>query len=147
VHIKAVADLLGHSSIAITGDVYGHTSEDTAGAAVAASRDGSGCELNTASQVRQCKLVWPFERVAVGVERRAVQRLITRTARPSAVPAAVAQASLMSHEHLVRAKGVTVGYLVEPSGTWSIGSWTVRDCQLLWPGAGADRRVVSRRQE
>ena len=24
VHIKAVADLLGHSSIAITGDVYGH---------------------------------------------------------------------------------------------------------------------------
>jgi integrase len=34
VHIKAVADLLGHSSIAITGDVYGHTSEDTARAAV-----------------------------------------------------------------------------------------------------------------
>jgi integrase len=30
VHIKAVADLLGHSSIAITGDVYGHTSDDTA---------------------------------------------------------------------------------------------------------------------
>lgn len=34
VHIKAVADLLGHSSIAITGDVYGHASDDTAGAAV-----------------------------------------------------------------------------------------------------------------
>ncbi|HSS23671.1 MAG TPA: hypothetical protein VLL82_04535 [Mycobacterium sp.] len=33
VHIKAVADLLGHSSIAITGDVYGHTSDDTARAA------------------------------------------------------------------------------------------------------------------
>ena len=31
---KAVADLLGHSSIAITGDVYGHTSDDTARAAV-----------------------------------------------------------------------------------------------------------------
>ena len=30
----AVADLLGHSSIAITGDVYGHTSDDTARAAV-----------------------------------------------------------------------------------------------------------------
>lgn len=30
VHIKAVADLLGHSSINITGDVYGHTSDDTA---------------------------------------------------------------------------------------------------------------------
>jgi integrase len=27
VHIKAVADLLGHSSIAITGDIYGHASD------------------------------------------------------------------------------------------------------------------------
>ncbi len=34
VHIKAVADLLGHSSIAITGDIYGHTSDGTAWAAV-----------------------------------------------------------------------------------------------------------------
>lgn len=34
VHIRAVADLLGHSSIAITGDTYGHTSDDTARAAV-----------------------------------------------------------------------------------------------------------------
>ena len=34
VHIKAVADLLGHSSIAITGDAYGHNSEETARAAV-----------------------------------------------------------------------------------------------------------------
>jgi integrase len=34
VHIKAVADLLGHSSIVITGDVYGHTSDDTARSAV-----------------------------------------------------------------------------------------------------------------
>jgi integrase len=33
VHIKA-ADLLGNSSIAITGDLYGHTSDDTARAAV-----------------------------------------------------------------------------------------------------------------
>jgi integrase len=32
-HIKAVADLLAHSSIALTGDVYGHTT-DTARAAV-----------------------------------------------------------------------------------------------------------------
>ncbi len=32
--IKAVADLLGHSSISITGDIYGHTSDDTARAAV-----------------------------------------------------------------------------------------------------------------
>lgn len=41
VHIKAVADLLGHSSIAITGDVYGHTSDDTARAAV----DGLASQL------------------------------------------------------------------------------------------------------
>ena len=34
VHIEALADLLGHSSIAITGDIYGHTSDDTARAAV-----------------------------------------------------------------------------------------------------------------
>jgi integrase len=34
VHIKAVADLLGHSSIAITGDIYGHTSDDAALGAV-----------------------------------------------------------------------------------------------------------------
>lgn len=34
VHIKAVADLLGHSSIAITGDVYGHTPYDAARAAI-----------------------------------------------------------------------------------------------------------------
>ncbi|BBY67242.1 tyrosine-type recombinase/integrase [Mycolicibacterium helvum] len=41
VHIKAAADLLGHSSIAITGDLYGHTSDDTARAAV----DGLGSAL------------------------------------------------------------------------------------------------------
>jgi integrase len=34
VHIKAVADLLGHSSVAITGDVYGHTSDDAARSAI-----------------------------------------------------------------------------------------------------------------
>jgi integrase len=34
VHIKAVADLLGHSSIAITGDIYGHTSDGAARDAV-----------------------------------------------------------------------------------------------------------------
>lgn len=33
-HIKLVADLLGHSSIAITGDIYGHTSDEAARAAV-----------------------------------------------------------------------------------------------------------------
>lgn len=44
VHIKAVADLLGHSSIAITGDTYGHTSDDTARAAVQALADQLGAE-------------------------------------------------------------------------------------------------------
>ena len=34
VHIRAVADLLGHSSISITGDIYGHTSDATARSAV-----------------------------------------------------------------------------------------------------------------
>ena len=34
VHIRAIADLLGHSSISITGDVYGHISDDTARAAI-----------------------------------------------------------------------------------------------------------------
>ena len=42
-HIKAVADLLGHSSIAITGDVYGHTSDDTARAAVDGLAARLGC--------------------------------------------------------------------------------------------------------
>ena len=30
VHIKALADLLGHSSVSITADVYGHTSDHAA---------------------------------------------------------------------------------------------------------------------
>lgn len=34
VHIKAVSDLLGHSSISVTGDLYGHTSDDTARKAI-----------------------------------------------------------------------------------------------------------------
>jgi integrase len=34
VHIKQVSDLLGHSSVAITGDVYGHGSDQSARAAV-----------------------------------------------------------------------------------------------------------------
>lgn len=42
VHIKAVADLLGHSSIAVTGDVYGHTSDTTARAAVDVLSDQLG---------------------------------------------------------------------------------------------------------
>ena len=33
-NIRAVADLLGHSSISVTGDVYGHTSDVIARAAI-----------------------------------------------------------------------------------------------------------------
>ncbi|MFZ3271869.1 MAG: tyrosine-type recombinase/integrase [Mycobacterium sp.] len=46
VHIKAVADLLGHSSIAITGDDYGHTTDDIARAAVDGWSGCSDCEAN-----------------------------------------------------------------------------------------------------
>lgn len=42
VHIKAVADLLGHSSISIAGDVYGHTSDSTARSAVDVLADQLG---------------------------------------------------------------------------------------------------------
>ena len=41
VHIKAVADLLGHSSIAVTGDIYGHASD----AATRAAIDGLSATL------------------------------------------------------------------------------------------------------
>jgi integrase len=34
VHIKAVADLLGHSSIGVTGDIYGHATDNAARGAV-----------------------------------------------------------------------------------------------------------------
>ena len=42
VHIKAAADLLGHASISITGDLYGHTSDDAARAAVNGLGDALG---------------------------------------------------------------------------------------------------------
>jgi integrase len=38
VNIKSVSDLMGHSSGSITGDFYGHTSDDSARAAVASIR-------------------------------------------------------------------------------------------------------------
>ncbi|OBJ53720.1 hypothetical protein A9W94_22690 [Mycobacterium asiaticum] len=42
VHIKAAADLLGHASISITGDLYGHASDDAARAAVNGVGDALG---------------------------------------------------------------------------------------------------------
>jgi site-specific recombinase XerD len=41
IHIKQVADLLGHSTIATTGDIYGHGSEDGARRAI----DALGAQL------------------------------------------------------------------------------------------------------
>ena len=38
VHIKAVADLLGHSSISVTGDIYGHARDPAR-----RSTGGAGC--------------------------------------------------------------------------------------------------------
>ena len=56
VHIKAVADLLGHSSIAITGDVYGHTSDDTARAAIDAVSRTVGVSGRGRTPVNACVL-------------------------------------------------------------------------------------------
>lgn len=42
VNIKAVSDLLGHSSVSITGDIYGHTSDDSARAAISKLSDAMG---------------------------------------------------------------------------------------------------------
>ena len=43
VHLKAVSELLGHASIAITADIYGHLSEETARGAMATLSTRSGC--------------------------------------------------------------------------------------------------------
>ncbi|BBX58468.1 hypothetical protein MSHO_38130 [Mycobacterium shottsii] len=45
VHIKTVADLVGHSSSAITGDICRHPSDEAARSAV----DWDGAEVNTLS--------------------------------------------------------------------------------------------------
>ena len=42
VHIKAAADLLGNSSIAVTGDIYGHSTDSTARAAIDGLTSGLG---------------------------------------------------------------------------------------------------------
>ncbi|MBU4556259.1 MAG: tyrosine-type recombinase/integrase, partial [Actinobacteria bacterium] len=42
VHLKAVSELLGHASIAITADIYGHLSEETARGAMATLSDAIG---------------------------------------------------------------------------------------------------------
>jgi integrase len=42
VHIKTVGDLLGHSTIAITGDIYGRTSDAATRSAVDGLPDALG---------------------------------------------------------------------------------------------------------
>ena len=71
VHIKAVADLLGHSSISITGDIYGHTSDATTRAAV----EGLTNELAVAFLTRW-RSAWP----ASGVTLRPFDRAGIRRA-------------------------------------------------------------------
>ena len=50
----------------------------------------------------------------MGVEGRPVDRLVACAAGPCGVPAAVAQARLVAHQHLVWAEYVTVG---------AVGGW------------------------
>jgi hypothetical protein len=57
-----VADLLGHPSTAITGDVYGHTSDDTARAAT----DGLAGRLGLCPLAYQ---IWLAYRLAHGMEK------------------------------------------------------------------------------
>jgi integrase len=68
VHIKAVADMLGHSSISITGDIYGHTADDAARAAV----DGWSGVLGLLAK-RRCATRCATTPVGIGF-RRIVQR-------------------------------------------------------------------------
>lgn len=42
IHLKTVSELLGHASIAITADIYGHLSEETARGAMAALSEAIG---------------------------------------------------------------------------------------------------------
>jgi integrase len=42
IHIKAVADLVGHSGIAVTGDICGHTSDATTRSAIVGLSDALG---------------------------------------------------------------------------------------------------------
>jgi hypothetical protein len=52
---------------------------------------------------------WPVQRRAVAVERRPVPRLVAHPAGPGGVAATLAEARLMSHEHLVGPERVPVG--------------------------------------
>jgi integrase len=76
VHIKALADLLGHSSISVTGDTYGHTSDGAARSPV----DALGASTARAAPVIDVLL----RAVAVGVGVRLGQRLVApRRCTPS----------------------------------------------------------------
>ena len=52
---------------------------------------------------------WPVEGRALDVEWRAVHRLVACAARPGGVSAAVAEAGLVTYQHVTGAEGVPVG--------------------------------------
>jgi len=84
VHIKAVADLLRHSSIAITGDIYGHTSDATTRPAI----DGLTNALGLQGLLTRWRSAWsapgvtllPFDRAGIcpAVISQHISRLIFR---------------------------------------------------------------------
>jgi integrase len=60
VHIKAVSDLLGHSSVAITGDTYGHTSDTAARSAVVGLAQSLGLWIPLAQKLAHAAIPWGF---------------------------------------------------------------------------------------
>jgi hypothetical protein len=116
-HIKAVADLLGNSSIAITGDVYGHTSDDIARAAV----DGRATRIATAGYFEPDG---PFLHIGPEAERRFGRRYFSDlTAVFTAPPEFLVLAGMGSH----------LGMLLRGCG-WNTGAiGTVRTGAMARP--------------
>ncbi len=52
VHVKTVADLLGHAGIGITGDTYGHASDVATRSAVVGSPTRSVCSVCCMARIR-----------------------------------------------------------------------------------------------
>src|SRR5215208_1487556 len=77
VHIKAVADLLRHSSIAITGDIYGHTSDATTRPAI----DGLTNALGLQGLLTRWRSAWS----APGLQLQEISASDSRSASVHAV--------------------------------------------------------------
>ena len=68
VHLKAVPELLGHASIAITADIYGHLSEETARGAMETLSDAIG--LQRSPTCSWCSLAAPERMPFASAESR-----------------------------------------------------------------------------